>query len=276
MNRGRDVSMANSSGFTILETLIFLAATMAMFVSTMLVVGGMQRKVQFTSATRGFESNLIDIANDVANGYYQNTNNLHCVTASGRPVVSLGTDALGTSIDCIFVGRAITLSGNGTDPEKYDVYSLAGLKQVGNPPEDVETIDEAKPQIIHDTKATRNIGFGAIIRKICTTPTSGFETCADAKDKALVFYTNLKGAATNSSISSNGIHAGLYVYDLSAFGGNIVAAVNSSPIVPTPTSVNKVRLCIDSGTTNQHADTTIGLDRSSNLGIVSTVGDGLC
>ena len=67
MNRGE----ARRGGYTIVETLIFLAVSALLFVSTIILISGRQAKAQFTNSVRDLVSDITDVANDVANGYYQ-------------------------------------------------------------------------------------------------------------------------------------------------------------------------------------------------------------
>ncbi len=68
MNRGN-----RSTGYTIVETMIFLAVSSLMFISAMILINGRQSRAEFIQAVRVFEANLRDVANDVSTGYYANT-----------------------------------------------------------------------------------------------------------------------------------------------------------------------------------------------------------
>lgn len=146
-----------SDGYTIVETMIFLAVSGTMFISAMLLINGQQQKAQFSTAIREIDSRLQDTINDVATGFYTNTNNFTCTAPSigGNPEVLevANADSQGKNTDCIFVGRAIQFAVAGSDGEDYITYSMVGrrLLATGN---EVQSIYDAQaiPIAPGDTK----------------------------------------------------------------------------------------------------------------------------
>ena len=63
-------SGGRSHGFTIVETMIVLAVSGALFTSAIFFIGGRQQKAEFTASVRNFETSINDIANDVSDGYF--------------------------------------------------------------------------------------------------------------------------------------------------------------------------------------------------------------
>lgn len=120
------------AGYTILETMIFLAVSAAMFVSAMAFINGRQGRTEFSTAVRDFESSINDLANDVSNGYYANA------TAAGRPFYcsisgsaiaikdDKTTDQQGSSQGCIFIGKAIQFRSSSTGDSQYVIMTLVG------------------------------------------------------------------------------------------------------------------------------------------------------
>ncbi len=256
--------MAKSSGFTIVETLIFLAVSAVMFVSAMLLIGGSQRKTQFNTTTRDFESNIIDIANDIATGYYQSNGSIGCGVAAGEPTDSSPVP-IGTNDKCILVGRVISSNG-----ENYTVQSIMGLRtKNADGVTDVTSLNDAKPRLITaaDATTTKPIGYGATIECIRIDNQS-----ACNPNVALAFFTNLQKSVSTfvSGDSGGGINAVMYSYNVTP---NLEAAIRSATY---GNPVKKATICVLSGTTNQHADITIGLDDSSNLGVTTTIATGAC
>ncbi len=266
MNRGS----GHSSGYTIVEALIFLAVSGVLFVSAMTLISGQQAKTEFSTTVRDFESNLIDIANDIASGYYQSSGSLpECSTISGEPnIPSSGTAKdLGTNRDCILVGRVI--KPTNTSAENYDIYSLVG-RRTSDGVKDVATLDQAKPRLITQlgTHSTKLIGFGASIQCISLNGAP----CSDNKS-ALGFFSNLSKGLTNtaSNQSGTGINAVLYAYPLADFSeSTLQTKITGTTSYGTP--LTKAMICLKSGTSNQYAQLTIGLDTTSNLSIKSQIG----
>lgn len=110
MNRGR---VRPAGGYTIVETLIFLAVSAAMFVAAMTFLNGQQSKAEFSQSVHDFESSLQSIANNVSNGYYADVTGsggkLNCTVVGGA--INFGNDVSGDTQgahqDCIYAGQAV-------------------------------------------------------------------------------------------------------------------------------------------------------------------------
>ncbi len=72
-----------SHGYTIIETLIFIAVSGMMFMSAVILVGGRQQEVEFSQGVRDLENKLKDTLNDVSTGYFPANNSLNCTIATG-------------------------------------------------------------------------------------------------------------------------------------------------------------------------------------------------
>lgn len=113
--------MRDSRAFTIVETMIFMAVTGVLFTSAILLIGGQQRKAQFTQALYDFESRVRDTMNDVIKGNYQQAS----YTCSHGPTFSAtATTNQGGNKNCVFVGKVLHIGG--ADKSDYQVYTLAG------------------------------------------------------------------------------------------------------------------------------------------------------
>lgn len=119
--------MRNRGGFTIVESLIALAISSALFVIMMVMFNGRQARVEFSQGMRDIEAYILDVANDVRNGYYPNSNQ-KCIVNSGVLSFDPGIPAAqGTSSDCIFAGKILLFDG-ASSPFKISDYSLAASK----------------------------------------------------------------------------------------------------------------------------------------------------
>lgn len=260
MNRGR----VDSSGYTIVEALIFLAVSAALFVSATLLISGRQNKVQFSNAVRDFESQLIDIANDVATGYYESKSDLTCSVAGGVPVLSTGgADTKGKNSSCIFVGKALKFG----QTESYETYTMYGLRLDGTG-EEVKSLSETKAKIDsgNNFKSIVTLGAGSTVK--CVDIGAG---CAvNSNNAAIGFVSQLRGGApVDNTKSGSGINAVLYRFESVSLTGPIDndISANNPQIVAGP-----IKICLLSGATNQVA--IITLNAGSGLSITSEIRSG--
>ena len=101
-------------GFTIVETMIFLIISSAVFVSVAMLIGGQLDRYQSRDAIDNLESIVRGALNDVANGYYPMiASKFNCsVDASGMPIVSsvpagAGGYDRGENKACVIVGKGL-------------------------------------------------------------------------------------------------------------------------------------------------------------------------
>lgn len=100
----------SAEGFTIVESMIVLAVTGAMFIIAMVAFNGQQERTRFSQATRDAESRISDIANDVSTGYFPEAADWVCRPQSGASpqiVNQPNAGGQGTNEGCIFLGKAI-------------------------------------------------------------------------------------------------------------------------------------------------------------------------
>lgn len=256
----RDMKSGSKAlGFTIVETLIFLAVSSVLLVSALALVNGAQHRTEFTQAINDLDQQINNVFNDVANGYYPNSSNFTC-TKTGANVqiaTSAGPVPQGTNTDCVFLGKVTHF----TSGDNFLVFSVAGLRQFSGPPvREVRTLVEADPTAISFTD---------------TVPTIPDVTNVQPYKNGIRVF-RVKDPATNLRYASIGIFTTLADYN----GSVIRSGGTSLQIVPINTSVlsdnqgraariintqagtssvaDGVVVCIDSGSTNQHAVLTIG------------------
>ncbi len=112
-------------GFTIVETLIFLAVSSVILVSALVLVGGSQSKTQFNTAMNDVSEQITKVINNVANGYYPSQDEGCRVAPSGDKLEFIGTSELGESVNCVYLGRVIQFSNQ----DNFRVYSVAGARK---------------------------------------------------------------------------------------------------------------------------------------------------
>ncbi|HSX43985.1 MAG TPA: hypothetical protein VLE69_01635 [Candidatus Saccharimonadales bacterium] len=144
-------------GYTVVEVLIFLAVTSALFASAIVLISGQQGKAEFEQGVRDFESQMIDLANNVSSGYYIKTGDFSCRDDGiGVPDVrSNSPKEQGTNQGCTFVGTVIQLAPAGK-ADHFVVYTSVGLQRNSNGTE-VSSLSEAEPVLIYPTGLYPNI-----------------------------------------------------------------------------------------------------------------------
>jgi hypothetical protein len=134
-----------SSGYTIVEVIIFLAISGAILISSIAFLSGSEGHNRFSQSMRDTQSKIQDLLNDIPTG---NTGGLssvtglsHCFhnTGSGKTQIDSGPANTGnpnhTNGGCIFLGKAIQFT-DATDPpaagqaagqqSKVFIYSVFG------------------------------------------------------------------------------------------------------------------------------------------------------
>ncbi len=137
------------SGYTIVEALIFLAVSSVLLTSALILVGGQQRKTEFDTSVRNFDSKIQSVIGNVTSGYYNNTGQTTCTVSAGVITVNKGGTGIGQNSNCTFIGQWISLNAakNGVD-----ITSYAGLRRTSFPLREVQSLAEAKATPITDTR----------------------------------------------------------------------------------------------------------------------------
>ncbi|HVU59893.1 MAG TPA: hypothetical protein VHC98_03605 [Candidatus Saccharimonadales bacterium] len=115
-------------GFTIVETMIVLAVTGALFVAIAATLSGRQNAAEFTHAIQSIQSQLQQTVDQVSQGFYPNSSNFTCTASGSTLQIAAGTNGQGTNNGCVFLGKVVQLGVHGSDPEQYQVYTIAGLQ----------------------------------------------------------------------------------------------------------------------------------------------------
>ncbi len=281
MNRGRHPIGVRVGGYTIVETLIFLAVSAAMFVSAMLLVNGQQNKTQFVNAVRDLETRLTDTANDIATGYYQNSANFACeIDGLGKPSVPDATSAdKGSNKGCMLVGVALKFNNNA---ETYDQYSVAGARTRVGTDELTSTLAQAQPQVVYKTDANTIIAgavakndllYGATIK--CVKAAAG-DPC-NTTHAAIGFFARLNDTG-NAGSQGSGVQTDIGVYPTvdSAEAQDLSVNKMNAGLPTIVSSSDGLIICLKSGTTNQHALIHLGGNGGNGSYITSEIISGDC
>jgi type II secretory pathway pseudopilin PulG len=120
-----------TAGFTIVETMIVLAVTGGLFVAIAVTLSGRQNAAEFSHSIQSAQSRIQQVIDQVSAGFYPNNGDFTCMAAGGNVQFGGSSSSQGTNQDCVFLGKVIQFGVHGTDPEQYNVYTVAGLRGYG-------------------------------------------------------------------------------------------------------------------------------------------------
>lgn len=207
-------------GFTIVETLIFLAVSAVIFLSAVILIAGKTNQTEFTQATQDVQSQVQGIINNIANGYYPNENNFNCI-ATGSPqhlqISTLTANGQGTNAGCLFVGKVVQFGVHGSDPEQYVAYTIAGLQTDSTTGNNVQSYAGAVPLAIAQGNNLPGSGVPAALTGAVSTLQYGLTAtnmwyCAT---NTVIAAGTQCGAAQQTAIGAVGFLSSLAAYDSS-------------------------------------------------------------
>lgn len=248
-----------ATGFTIIETLIFLAVSVAMLASVMFIFGGVQSRRQFSHSMRDIDSKFQDIINDVSAGYFDELKGYTCNSGVGnsKPTFSAGASGQGTNLGCIFLGKVILLSPS-TKKDSIEISTVVGNRQKGS--RDVSTYTEAYPTtvfnntapLIFDQTISYEIPWGVEVR---SAKVNGADTYATG------FYGSLANSSGGSATDSGAQKVVHFKHNITTPNNTRLALKNCISTVGfcgfTPITHPWV-ICFWRGDPNETAQLTIG------------------
>jgi hypothetical protein len=192
----------NRRGFTVVETMIFLAVSAALFIAAVRLIGTQQRRAEFTYGIQEFSSQMRDVVNDVSTGYYDYRGNLSCTAnATGPPILAGGgaKSTQGENEGCIFIGRVIQFAPDdyGADFEGYRIFTVAGRRvvEVGGSRKETTNLMESRTVPLaqkYGADATRNhvIPNGIRVRWVRYNTAQGVSPQLGINVRSVGFFTN--------------------------------------------------------------------------------------
>ena len=139
-------------GFTLVETMIFLAVSGALLITAMAFITSTQSVTQFNQGANDALQQINTVIGNVSDGYYPNMKNFSCAAGPGGPVISAGTTEQGKNKGCVFLGRVIDFQPEVSGQQKkFVIHDVAGLQQYIAPDgaiKDVDTMEKAKPTLL--------------------------------------------------------------------------------------------------------------------------------
>lgn len=138
---------ASKGGYTIVEVLIVIAVTSAIFLSITRLFSGQTGDAVYAQTMQDLSSKIRTFSNQVNSNSFPDTSGYSCTVAGGTVTLTAdSTSQLGTSKDCIFLGRALKVEVGSKTVYSYVVLSprnvWTGGVDTGVP---VSSFSQAKP-----------------------------------------------------------------------------------------------------------------------------------
>lgn len=248
-------------GFTVMETLIVLAVTGGLFIAIAATLAGRQQRTQFEQGINDIRAQIQQVINDVGTGFYPNTNNFRCTAGALGPSLVSGSTGQGENTGCIFIGKVMLFNIAGSDPEEYQVFTVAGLQRTSTGDE-VTTYAAAMPKAVSPSTGSGSVPDAVDKRKLqfgLTTHSATYGT-ANTPIGAVAFANSLASYGSGTLVSGAQQVNVLPISGSTLNTSQLAAAQNinntfgSSPVNPS----GGIRLCFVSGGTNQSGLITIG------------------
>lgn len=286
-------SGSRQAGFTIVETLIVLAITGALFLSAAIMISGRQAATQFSQGIHDVEAQVRQTMTEVSSGYYPSGQAITCTSTgpNGGPLIR-GIGALqntqGTNKDCIFLGRVIqfavaNVDSTPTDPQLFNTYTLVGIRTMGELTGS-EGLAPAKPRLLalaageppnttpDNMYDSKKLPYGLEVVDMY----HGANPNDATKKIAAVGFTsslgNLGGAGASQQVNVISIPN----TRLNMPKGNAVSAINGNVVAGTQNPAGGVHVCLKSGGTNQSALLSIGSQARQGDVVVNVKNSGDC
>lgn len=254
-----------------------LAVSTALLTSAMFLIGGQRQRTEFAQAVRELDSQIRDVMNDVATGYYPKIATVSCTSGGSGPVLSDTGNVQGTNVGCIFIGRGLQFKDSAT----YDLHTIVGRRTFGAPVQEATNLTESRTKSIypdgtHNANGVQTINLQAEIRvkKICYTTAS----CSLPGEIGTFAVFTPAPFATNGSLTS-GSQQRVNLVPVTGTALNNTTATAATQIGLIPNNLitdpaNGITMCIEGGS-GQHATLSIG---GSNRSLDTTliIDNGVC
>ncbi len=292
---GKFKDQNSKNGFTIVETMIFLAISAIMVAVTINSVVGKQGDTEFKTGLNIMRDNLSLNLTNILNGSYGLPVNYHCnaPVGAGQPQLSTTPSTAG---NCTFLGELVSFGSNN-----YTIYTILGRTHKPFYPNILATnITQANPII--STKLSNSYQIPESMTIHCMgVPTSSTYNCSTAQhigSLAIISFTGFNGenaagtaiqaykgssTSTGTLLNNGSLQVELIPIPLSQLNdspSNTISLINR--LINCPSNVNMVclpsgglgpvskpinppngiALCLDSGTNNESAELLFGGNNS--------------
>lgn len=252
--------MKRSGGFTIIETMLYLAVSTALMVSTILIISNQQKGTEFHQAVKDLENQFQDQFNDVSTGYFQRKDSTSCSLGSGTVNIQDTGGGVGTNGDCIQLARVFWFGDSAGNV--IHTYSVLGRRLYNDNvnfggsgySRPVQTAEEATP-------ATRDF-----LSDVITIPNGVRLVNSSGLEAPIGIMKQLGSVNTSKSVLANGAQGTKLV----SFNSVTTDAQVMSEVSNTRDPNNwkdltsSITLCLDSGTDKGMAKLEIGNYKQPN------------
>lgn len=242
------IKSKKSAGYSIIEAMIFLAISTALFTVLASQINGLQSRADFGQTARDFSSRLNDLANDVSTGRYNNSASFTCVANTSSPVIISDASLGGISEGCILLGQVISMNAGA---DSYSIYPLAGRQSINDlgTVRDVQSLSEASPTAVSLANINENIGHGLVIKKITYNIGAG-----ELPAYGVAFITTF-GNQGSSGLSSGEISVNL----LPLSSANLALSLSNATSIFGSSGGAAVTVCLQDGPSpTRHAVVVMG------------------
>lgn len=255
-------------GFTIVETMIVLAITGALFVMIAATMSGRQNTAEFNQAIQDIRTQIQQIVDQVGQGFYPNFGFTCTAVGNNLNFALAGGGAQGVNNGCTFLGKVIQFQDS-----QFIVYTVVGLQCTATSPScagpATAPFQNVNPTIVNVP--------GHQYTEFATT--QAFEFGLTTVQPKTQFNGTLIGAAGflmepgTLAGNTNGFASGAQQVDLVAVGPAVNLSTSPNAAVPriesalqNPKTANgdgvnpsaPVQVCFASGGTNQSGLISIG------------------
>ncbi|CAN5448737.1 hypothetical protein BH10PAT3_BH10PAT3_8270 [soil metagenome] len=263
-----------AAGYTILEVMIVMAVTGAMFLSVSLMLSGKQAETQFTQAVRDYESKIQSVSAEVRNGYYQSgTFNCSATDIAGTKVniSALPVAEAGTNKGCVFLGKVMTMGKTSAD-----IFTVAGRQFIGaSNSGDVKDLGQAVPKAVaragYDVTEQYEYKYGLEVKNVYLIGTPPLTSVG-----GFGFMIELGGGAGSGNPVTGSRGVLLYRLAGPTAPNTNVRTLNADAIDAAGSLIaapEGIRICLWDGG-NRRAEITVGANASQSETFV-TIGSGI-
>jgi hypothetical protein len=274
-----------SNGYTVIETLIFLAVSAMIFISAVTLISGHQSQTQFSTVLRDVHSKMQDWINDVSTGVPTGTVGQYWCHLAGGIRIDNGSPPPGNNNpDCIFLGKAIQFSTNGSQASQIFAYPVFG-QRVDSSGNLVTNMKDANPT---PAIGPPNVGISGT----ATDLSEEYDLPGDIKvtalenspsnsttDRLIGFYSSFNTEQSTSSNGSSDIKAFRYpmldsvplslaVYN--CINNKNPCALSGGAVDPSP--LGKLIVCLSNGKDSGY----ITLNSLNGVGVSTQMDFGTC
>lgn len=254
--------------YTIIEAMIFLAVSSFLFTMIVIAFTGQQDRTQFNQSVKDLESRLIDLANDISNGFYSSPNSFTCSSLPGDARVTFtgGSTPRGENDGCIFAGQVIEFTPGDS---RYTVTPLAGKQRTlsGIETREVTSIAEANPIKVPGSVVIEQTNYDVNIAKIT------FSNGASSTNITALAIMVTFGSYNGSDLNSGDIHADVVPLTSGVPG----SASDWTNAYNNRNPAGGVTICLQegSGSRTRHGAILLG-GAGKQLTIISDITNGAC